>query len=1142
MMTSTIRNGRFMLKPGYAFCVAFLVFASAVGFAAEPPDYASRIQPLLTKYCAGCHNDDDREGKLSVSSYAAMLKGGAKGAVINPGHADLSRLTRVLTGKAEPAMPPKDNERPKDDEIKLLIAWIDAGAKGPTGAAADPTLLVTPQIPLKAPQRQFISAAAVNPAGNVIALARFGEIELQSLPEQKTLHKLTGLRGSVNGVAFSEDGSLVVAAAGEPGLQGEARIWRVADGDPVQTIRGHKDSLYTARFSPNGETLATGSYDHQIKLWDVKSGKEQKTLDGHNGPVFELAFRPDGKVLASASGDRTVKLWDIASGQRLETLKESLKELYALAFHPDGSKLAAAGVDNRIRIWQVSPSAKEGTNPLLLSQYAHELAVLRLAWSKDGKTMVSTGEERLIKVWNAEGMTIRSTLEKQTDWALGLSLTPSAERVIAGRLDGSVAIYSIPAPAAEGSLSLIPAPEVPPVVDYGPQPSLAELAKTAEVEPNDLPTQATRISSPGIGTGKIFAPAGQASDHDLFVFTAKAGDQWIVETNASRAGSPLDTKIEILDRQGKSIPKLLLRAVRDTELEFRGANSDQRGFRVKNWDEMYLNEYVYFSGDVIKLYQQRRGPDADGQFFPENGNRLAMFETTARAHPLGEPGFMVVPYPVGTKLPDNGLPVIPLFFENDDDGYRRLGKDSRVTFVAPADGDYLVKVADVRGSQGEKFTYDLIIRRPQPSFKVTLGGGNAAVNAGSGKAFSVKAERIDNFMGPIRVELRGLPVGYQAMSPLVIEEGLYEAKGVLNAAIGATQMSEDDWKKVDVVATADVAGKMISQTANNLGKPTVQSRPKLVAHLELTDAAERPLTPSVERKWEPLAVQSATALSATLTKQDDQSILASGENADTEVYTVQLKTEARNIRALKLDVLGDKSLPAGAPGRATPNGNFVLTGIKITAAPANDAEKKQPVVISAAKADYSQPNWESAGLIDSDDKTGWAIALNDAAKGYPVKKKGESADHQVELELKESLAGFDGGTLLTVTLEQKSIVKQHNLGRFKISAAADAGPPLPVTFAKVPELSITAGGSVTCRLRIERFDFGGRVQFEVENLPHGIIVDDIGLNGILINEKETERTVFLRAEPWVKPQSRLIFAEAKVEGNQCTLPLLIHVK
>src|SRR5207302_6498088 len=90
-------------------------------------------------------------------------------------------------------------------------------------------------------------------------------------------------------------------------------------------------------------------------------------------------------------------------------------------------------------------------------------------------------------------------------------------------------------------------------------------------------------------------------------------------------------------------------------------------------------------------------------------------------------------------------------------------------------------------------------------------------------------------------------------------------------------------------------------------------------------------------------------------------------------------------------------------------------------------------------------------------------------------------------------------------------------------------------------LTITPGGTIAARLRVERNGFEDRIAFDVANLPHGVIVDDIGLSGVLIPEKQIERTIFLRAEPWVAEQSRLFFATAQVEGNQCSLPLEIRV-
>ncbi|HEX3726566.1 MAG TPA: hypothetical protein VHV08_10005, partial [Pirellulales bacterium] len=385
------------------------------------------------------------------------------GAVIVPGKSDQSRLVLVLTGRAKPAMPPEDNEKPTPSEIAKLAAWIDAGAKGPEGAEPDPTLLVTPKIKPTLGVHEAVTSVAFAPDGKSLALARLNMVEIYSLPERSMLRTLAGHRGRVNSVSFSQDGKQLLAAGGEPGLFGEVRLWNVADSREVRAFQGHQDSLYCAILSPNGRTLATSSYDQQIKLWDVASGKELRTLTGHNDAVYELAFRPDGKILASASGDRTVKLWDVASGQRLDTFGQPLKELYTVAFSPDGKRVAAGGIDNRIRVWQISAEGKENTNPLLYSRFAHEGAVAKLVYSADGKTIVSAGEDRTLRVWDADTVAERFEIERQSDWAPALALSPDGKQLAVGRLDGSLAYYDTT------SGQLIPPP--PP-----PKPELASLS------------------------------------------------------------------------------------------------------------------------------------------------------------------------------------------------------------------------------------------------------------------------------------------------------------------------------------------------------------------------------------------------------------------------------------------------------------------------------------------------------------------------------------------------------------------------------------------------------------------------------------------------------------------------------------------
>src|SRR4029079_15309699 len=138
---------------------------------------------------------------------------------------------------------------------------------------------------------------------------------------------------------------------------------------------------------------------------------------------------------------------------------------------------------------------------------------------------------RLVKIWNAESMTIRETLEKQPDWASGLAISGDGRALVVGRVDGSVKVYQLPAASAENESPLTPLAEAPPEIDYGSQTAIDTLPKVAEVEPNDETEQAAGIATPGRATGRIFvqgsprvpesdgsAGASPSRDQDLFRF------------------------------------------------------------------------------------------------------------------------------------------------------------------------------------------------------------------------------------------------------------------------------------------------------------------------------------------------------------------------------------------------------------------------------------------------------------------------------------------------------------------------------------------------------------------------------------------------------------------------------------------------
>ncbi len=800
-----------------------------LGAEEQAPDYSTEIVPIFQKYCVGCHNDDDREGQLSLSSFEQLQKGGENGLAVLAGDAKASRLVRVLTGEAEPKMPPEDNKAPTEPERELLKAWIAAGAPGPNGKQPDRTILRTPKIQTAAAARQAITSVAWSPTEDLVAVARFGSVELLRAGSLKPVRMLRELPGKVNQIEFSRDGKKLVAAAGVAGLYGRATIFNVADGAAVAEFTGHRDTMYAATLSAGGKRLATASYDKQIILWNVEGGEQIRTFNGHNDAVYDLAFSPDDTVLASASGDETVKLWHVESGIRLDTLSQPLAEQFTVAFSPDGRYVLAGGADNRLRVWRFVSKKKPRINPLVHARFAHEGAITQLAFSRDGRALASAAEDRTLKLWETRGFTQTFAFEQQPDIAQAVTFNPQGKNLLVGRLDGSLQSYAVKETTAKKATTGSTASPVA-VAD-------TPMTTAVEQEPNDLPSEATPVQAPATVAGVIHVTReSQSYDEDLFRFSAKAGQEWVIETNAARSKSPLDTKIELLDSAGRPVPRVLLQAVRDSYFKFRGKDSKTSGdFRVHNWEEMELNELLFANGEVVKLFHYPRGPDSGFLVYPGKGDRHTLFDTTANAHALHAPCYIVKPHPPATKLIANGLPTFTLHYENDDDSRRKLGTDSRLTFTAPADGEYLVRVRDVRGFHGEQHKYKLTIRARRPDFKVTLNDANPTVGAGSGKEFHVRAERIDGFDGPIRVDITDVPPGFHVTSPLVIQAGHLVAFGTINALPDAAKPTEQNAKISKVTAIASVNEKTVTKTVNNLGEIKLADKPKVLVRIVRAD-------------------------------------------------------------------------------------------------------------------------------------------------------------------------------------------------------------------------------------------------------------------------------------------------------------------
>jgi len=126
---------------------------------------------------------------------------------------------------------------------------------------------------------------------------------------------------------------------------------------------GHTQSIQSIAFSPDGGTIASGSWDDSIRLWNVDTGEDLRTLTGHGFWVNSVDFSPDGSTLVSGSGDSTIRLWDVDTGKHLRTLDGHTNMVYGVEFGPDGRTLASGSWDGTVLLWDLGTSIGVGVEP-----------------------------------------------------------------------------------------------------------------------------------------------------------------------------------------------------------------------------------------------------------------------------------------------------------------------------------------------------------------------------------------------------------------------------------------------------------------------------------------------------------------------------------------------------------------------------------------------------------------------------------------------------------------------------------------------------------------------------------------------------------------------------------------------------------
>jgi WD40 repeat protein len=215
-------------------------------------------------------------------------------------------------------------------------------------------------------------------------------------------------------------------------VDGSLRVWNLKSGKQIgDDWRDGDSGVISIALSPDGKRVVSGSWDGVVRLWDIDTCKVIKKWMGHGNGVGSVCWSRDGGRVLSGSQDGTVKQWEEGILKPIENILTSIETRYervwAVVYSPDTTLIATGGLDgprtekffeSSVKIWDAK------TGKLVVTLKGHTDAVRCLAWTKDGKTLISGSYDFSIRTWNTTNWEQTAVLE-HTGFVFAIAISPN---------------------------------------------------------------------------------------------------------------------------------------------------------------------------------------------------------------------------------------------------------------------------------------------------------------------------------------------------------------------------------------------------------------------------------------------------------------------------------------------------------------------------------------------------------------------------------------------------------------------------------------------------------------------------------------------------------------------------------------------
>lgn len=226
---------------------------------------------------------------------------------------------------------------------------------------------------------------------------------------------------------------------------------RTITGEFIRSYTGHTDSITFAMFSPNGEWIASASYDRSIIIWDYKKGIIKNVLKGHKDIVWRVAFSSDNKYVVSASDDKKVLIWEIENGNLIATLNSHNKRVNSVAFSPNNKWIISASSDGTAIIWdfmedtilKILDGNKWIASDFIFPTFEERQSIYDAQFSPDGKSILTAHQDETIRLWKVMPFSSYKSLlghNKNVSW---ITFSPDDKYLASASSDLSIRIWDI---------------------------------------------------------------------------------------------------------------------------------------------------------------------------------------------------------------------------------------------------------------------------------------------------------------------------------------------------------------------------------------------------------------------------------------------------------------------------------------------------------------------------------------------------------------------------------------------------------------------------------------------------------------------------------------------------------------------------